>query len=197
MSMYSFPRSVIACAFVFAIAGCSEGTTNQSAGSEPASMSSDDIELNSPLDGSEPDSMDLDDIEVNSPSDGFMPANLGSNNIFDTLEASDNYSTFTRILKQAGFDSVLSDENRNFTVFAPADKDVSGNFGVFEGFEGIEGISDDTLSTFARDDERLSSFLNRHIVEDVVLDYSAASAQAGNSFPRIALKNLFVILLYI
>lgn len=98
----------------------------------------------------------------------FQPANLGDATIVSTAVAAGTFNTLAAALEATGLDQVLSDTNRNFTVFAPTD-------------EAFNALGQDTINALLNDRERLTDILLYHVVADTVVDAATVVSLSGQS----------------
>lgn len=92
----------------------------------------------------------------------------GSANIVDTAVTAGSFTTLTAALQATGLDTVLADETRSFTVFAPTDR-------------AFEALGQDTISALLNDTDTLSDILLYHVVADASVDAATAITLAGQS----------------
>lgn len=85
-----------------------------------------------------------------------------TSNIVETAIAAGNFTTLVATLQATSLDAVLSDENANFTVFAPTDA-------------AFALIDASTISALLNDTDALSSILLQHVVSGAVDSVSAYS----------------------
>ena len=91
-------------------------------------------------------------------------------NIVEVADANGSFTTLVAALEASGLDAVLSDETRDFTVFAPTDA-------AFEALLADLGISAaDLLAS-----PLLSDVLLYHVVPDAEIDSTQAVAAAGTT----------------
>jgi uncharacterized surface protein with fasciclin (FAS1) repeats len=91
-------------------------------------------------------------------------------NIVEVAEANGSFTTLIAALQTSGLDTVLADETRDFTVFAPTDE-------AFEAFLADAGISAaDLLAS-----PNLSDILLYHVVADADIDSTTAIGAAGTT----------------
>lgn len=95
-------------------------------------------------------------------------ANLGSENIVNTAVAAGTFNTLAAALQATGLDSVLADDSRNFTVFAPTD-------------DAFAELGQDTINALLNDTETLSDILLYHVVPDTVVNAATALSLDGQS----------------
>lgn len=83
-------------------------------------------------------------------------------NIVETAVAAGNFTTLVAAVQAAGLDSVLADETREFTVFAPTDA-------------AFAMLGEDTINTLLANTDVLSSILLQHVVSGTVDSVTAFS----------------------
>ena len=96
------------------------------------------------------------------------PADRGTpdNNIVETAIAAGSFNTLVTALQAAGLDSVLSDETRKFTVFAPDD-------------DAFAKLPDGTVAALLGDIPTLSNILLTHVVADAEVNSITALSLNG------------------
>ena len=87
-----------------------------------------------------------------------------SMNIVEVANENGSFTTLVGALEATGLDTVLSDESRDFTVFAPTDA-------AFAALGDISGLST----------EQLTDILLYHVIADAEVDSTAAIAAAGTT----------------
>lgn len=92
----------------------------------------------------------------------------GSANIVDTAVAAGSFNTLAAALQATGLDSVLADETRNFTVFAPTDR-------------AFEALGQETIDALLNDTDTLSDILLYHVIADATVDAATATTLAGQT----------------
>ena len=95
------------------------------------------------------------------------PTSSGKNIVETAIEAR-SFQSLVNLLTLAGLDSVLADETRTFTVFAPTN----------EAFKAL-GLS--TLSGLARNRALLKDILLYHVIADADVDSTTALSLAGQT----------------
>ena len=91
-------------------------------------------------------------------------------NIVEVADGNGSFTTLVAALQTAGLDTVLSDETRDFTVFAPTDA-------AFTAALTSLGITADELLS----SPNLSDILLYHVVPDVEIDSTLAIASSGTT----------------
>ena len=91
---------------------------------------------------------------------------LGS--IVDVARDTGSFSTLLTALEAAGLDATLSDEDSDFTVFAPTD-------------EAFEVLPEGTLDTLLADTDLLTDVLLYHVITDSVVGSNTALSLAGTT----------------
>jgi len=91
-------------------------------------------------------------------------------NIVDVADANGSFTTLVAALKASGLDTVLADETRDFTVFAPTDE-------AFAAALTSLGLTAEELLA----SENLADILLYHVVADEEIDSTAAIAAAGTT----------------
>jgi len=91
-------------------------------------------------------------------------------NIVEVAEANGSFTTLVLALKASGLDTVLADEARDFTVFAPTDA-------AFAALLTDLGIDAATLLA----SPNLADILLYHVIPDAEIDSTAAIAAAGTT----------------
>jgi len=94
-------------------------------------------------------------------------ANVNALNIAETAVASGSFTTLVAALQATELDSVLADESKTFTVFAPTDA-------------AFEALGQDTINALLGDTETLSNILLYHVFPDAAVDAEAATGLAGS-----------------
>jgi len=89
-------------------------------------------------------------------------------NIVDTAIAAETFTTLVAALQTTQLDSVLADETKNFTVFAPTDA-------------AFEKLGADTINALLGDTEKLSDILLYHVFSDSAVDAATAIGLAGDT----------------
>ena len=100
--------------------------------------------------------------------------------IVDVARDTGSFSTLLTALEAAGLDATLSDEDSDFTVFAPTD----------EAFEVLGG----TLDTLLADTDLLTDVLLYHVITDSVVGSNTVShsRELHNSWPtRLSWRSPF------
>jgi uncharacterized surface protein with fasciclin (FAS1) repeats len=87
-------------------------------------------------------------------------------NITEIAAGSANLTTLVTALQAAGLDTVLADENRTFTVFAPTD-------------EAFNELGATTINDLLADIPTLTDILLYHVITDAEVDANAAIAAVG------------------
>ncbi len=88
-------------------------------------------------------------------------------NIVTTAVEAGSFTTLVAALETTGLDSVLADETRQFTVFAPTD-------------EAFEKLGQDTINTLLNDTNTLSDILLYHVLPDAAVNAASAIGLAGS-----------------
>jgi len=123
-----------------------------------------------------------------SQSNGPAPGPAPKANIVDTAVAAGSFNTLAAALQATDLVSVLADENRQFTVFAPTDA-------------AFAKLGQDTIDALLADPETLSNILLYHVVPDAVvrardarqLDGSSVTAANGDEIGiQVNNKRLFI-----
>lgn len=98
------------------------------------------------------------------------PAEKGepADNIVETAVAAGTFNTLVAAVQAAGLDSLLADESKTFTVFAPTDA-------------AFAKIDEDTLAAILADQELLTALLTQHVVADAEISSVQAYAANGTS----------------
>ncbi len=96
------------------------------------------------------------------------PTTEASGNIVETAVENGSFTTLAAALQATGLDSVLADDSRNFTVFAPTD-------------EAFEALGQETIDGLLADTEALSDILLYHVLADQIVDGATALTLAGNT----------------
>jgi transforming growth factor-beta-induced protein len=91
------------------------------------------------------------------------PIAVEKTTIFDAASTNDAFETLTAALKATGLDSVLDDESKTFTVFAPTD-------------DAFALLGEATINELLTQPEQLSSILTYHVLEGKVNSEAALSA---------------------
>ncbi len=89
-------------------------------------------------------------------------------NIVDSARADASFSTLITALEATGLDAVLSDESRDFTVFAPTNA-------------AFDKLDPAVLTSLLNDPAALSDILLYHVVADSNVNSTAAIAAAGTT----------------
>lgn len=89
-------------------------------------------------------------------------------NIVATALAAGNFNTLAAALEATGLLPVLSDESRDFTVFAPTDK-------------AFDALGQDTINALLADPDTLRDILLYHVIPDAKVDAATAISLAGNT----------------
>ena len=97
-------------------------------------------------------------------------SNDNPGNIVEVAEANGSFTTLVAALKASGLDDVLTDEARDFTVFAPTDA-------AFETALADLGMTADELLAAPN----LDDILLYHVIADAEIDSTAAIAAAGTT----------------
>lgn len=90
------------------------------------------------------------------------------NSITDTAVAAGDFTLLVAALQATGLDSVLADESKTFTVFAPNDA-------------AFEKLGQDTINALLNDTETLTDILLYHVVSDAAVDAATAVSLAGTT----------------
>jgi len=88
-------------------------------------------------------------------------------NIVDTAVAADTFTTLVAALQATELDSVLADESKTYTVFAPTDS-------------AFEKLGADTISALLGDTTQLKDILLYHVVPELAVSSDAAKDLAGS-----------------
>lgn len=103
---------------------------------------------------------------TNSTAEGTPAATTG--NIVQTAVDAGTFTTLAAALGATGLDTVLADETREFTVFAPND-------------EAFAALGTDTVNALLADPDKLKDILLYHVLADQDVDSATAISLAGNS----------------
>lgn len=98
------------------------------------------------------------------------PAERGepTDNIVETAVAAGNFTTLVAAVQAAGLDTLLADESKTFTVFAPTDA-------------AFAMIDEETLDAILADTELLTSLLTQHVIDGTEISSVQAYAANGTS----------------
>jgi len=88
-------------------------------------------------------------------------------NIVDTAVAAETFTTLVTALQATELDSVLADESKTYTVFAPTDS-------------AFEKLGADTINALLGDTETLKDILLYHVVPEAAVSADAAQDLAGS-----------------
>lgn len=88
-------------------------------------------------------------------------------NIVDTAVAAETFTTLVAALQATELDTVLADETKTYTVFAPTDS-------------AFEKLGEDTINMLLGDTPTLSDILLYHVVPDLAVSSDAATDLAGS-----------------
>ncbi|MGB0866482.1 MAG: fasciclin domain-containing protein [Granulosicoccaceae bacterium] len=100
--------------------------------------------------------------------DATQSASLGPDNIYNTAVSASDFQILTTALQVTGLDAVVTDPERNFTVFAPTDA-------------AFEALGQDTINSLLNDVDTLSDILLYHVLADTVVQAEAALQLDGQS----------------
>ncbi|MBX2884411.1 MAG: fasciclin domain-containing protein [Granulosicoccus sp.] len=158
--LYSFAAAVC---LSLLLAACSDTSVrlipaDESTNSGQSGDTSDDQAPGTGDDGSEEPSGDSDTGQTGE----------ASGNIIQTAMEAGNFTTLISALEATGLDSLLADETRQFTVFAPTDS-------------AFAALGDETLNALLADTSTLSNILLYHVIADKTVDGEAATALAGST----------------
>ncbi len=95
-----------------------------------------------------------------------VTAPQGLANIVDTAVAAGSFNTLAAALQATGLDTVLSDENTHYTVFAPTDA-------------AFAALGEDTINALLADPDTLKDILLYHVVAGTSVDAATAVGLAG------------------
>lgn len=90
------------------------------------------------------------------------------NNIIETAIAAGSFNTLVAAVQAAGLDTVLADETKTFTVFAPTDA-------------AFEKLGTEAINALLADIPSLSQVLLHHVIADVAVDSLTAFTLNGGS----------------
>ena len=96
------------------------------------------------------------------------PAPPNTANIVDTAVAAGSFDILAAALDATDLTSVLADESKQFTVFAPTD-------------EAFSALGQSTLDGLLANPEALANILLYHVIADQVVDAATARTQSGSS----------------
>jgi len=96
------------------------------------------------------------------------PAAPNTANIVDTAVAAGSFDILAAALDATDLTSVLADESKQFTVFAPTD-------------EAFSALGQSTLDGLLANPEALANILLYHVIADQVVDAATARTQSGSS----------------
>lgn len=99
---------------------------------------------------------------------GVVEDGAGLINIVDTAVGAGQFTILAAALQATGLDSVLADESREFTVFAPDDA-------------AFNKLGDQTIANLLGDLDTLSNILLYHVIADASVDSTTAISLAGSS----------------
>ena len=102
------------------------------------------------------------------PDGGSAPTEPTSLNIVDTALAAGSFNTLAAALEATDLISVLADENRSFTVFAPTD-------------EAFDALGQETIDALLADPDQLRDILLYHVIDAQVVDANTAISLAGTT----------------
>lgn len=88
--------------------------------------------------------------------------------LVSTALAAGNFTTLAAALEATGLVSVLGDESKNFTVFAPTD-------------EAFAALGQDTVDALLADPDTLRDILLYHVLPDSIVDAATAISLAGTT----------------
>lgn len=91
-----------------------------------------------------------------------------NNNIVETAVAAGNFTTLVAALQAAGLDSVLADESKTFTVFAPTDA-------------AFATLGEANLNALLGDSDALTAVLLQHVIADAEVNSISAYAANGTN----------------
>jgi len=89
-------------------------------------------------------------------------------NIVDTAASEPSFSTLHTALEATGLNTVLADESRQFTVFAPSD-------------DAFAKLGQDTINALLNDTDTLTDILLYHVIADAAIDAQTAISLAGSN----------------
>jgi len=92
-------------------------------------------------------------------------------NIVDTAVADGRFTTLVAALQATGLDATLSDNDANFTVFAPTD-------------DAFALLGEDTITALLADNDKLSDILTYHVIGSRV-NAGTAIGLAGTTVPMV------------
>jgi transforming growth factor-beta-induced protein len=101
-------------------------------------------------------------------SDNDNTAETRADNIVESARADASFSTLITALEATGLDTVLADESREFTVFAPTNA-------------AFEKLDPAALTSLLNDPDTLSDILLYHVVTDSNINSTAAITAAGST----------------
>lgn len=99
------------------------------------------------------------------------PVAVEKTTIFDVASSNESFETLTAALKATGLDSVLDDESKTFTVFAPTD-------------DAFALLGESTINELLAQPEQLSSILTYHVLEGKV-NAEAALSSVGTTVATV------------
>lgn len=141
----NFTGRAFAASAILLLAACSDSGTDQTAVTSTQALSATDGQA----------------LVVNDDNNTAM-------NIVDTAIAAESFSTLVTALQATELDTVLADETKTFTVFAPTDT-------------AFNELGTDTINALLGDTDALSNILLYHVFADTAVNGETAISLAGNT----------------
>jgi len=109
------------------------------------------------------------------------PADMGTptNNIVETAVAAGSFTTLVDLVQAAGLDTLLGDESKTFTVFAPTDA-------------AFAKIDSATLAALGADIPALTGVLAQHVIEGAAVDSPTAFSLNGQTSDTAAGEDISI-----